>query len=79
MKNSRFCISNLKTTEDKLCLLHHVLSGLPGLLGLVEDLYKHSLETLLKNNAADMQYFHNDICSEETKVYIHVVIFYFKH
>ena len=36
---------------------------------MAEELYKHTLETLLRENSDDMQYFHNEICSEETKVH----------
>lgn len=38
------------------------------LLEMVEKLYKHTLNTLLKDNSEDMQYFHNEICSKENKV-----------
>ena len=42
--------------------------GLPELLVMIEDLYKHTLETLLKKNSDDVQYFHNELCSDDTKV-----------
>ena len=42
--------------------------GLPELLVMIENLYKHTLETLLKKNSDDVQYFHNELCSDDTKV-----------
>ncbi|CAI8051683.1 Probable asparagine--tRNA ligase, mitochondrial [Geodia barretti] len=43
-------------------------SGLSELLCLVEDLYKHTLEVLLKDNYDDINYFHETICSDEAKL-----------
>ena len=45
------------------------LTGLSELLCLVEDLYKHTLEVLLKDNYDDINYFHETICSDEAKVW----------
>ena len=35
--------------------------GLAELLVVIEQLYKHTLETLLNDNAEDLHYFHNEI------------------
>jgi asparaginyl-tRNA synthetase len=43
-------------------------TGLPELLVMIENLYKHTLETLLKKNSDDVQYFHNELCSDNTKL-----------
>ena len=51
------------TTED----------GLPDLLQLIEELYKHALDTVLQKNGDDVQLFHDNIAALEVKViYIQV-------
>ena len=40
------------------------------LLDLIERLYKSTLETVLKQSAADIEYYHNQITSPEAKVRI---------
>ena len=37
---------------------------------MIEELYKHTLESLLKNNSDDIEYFHNELCSDDTKVHL---------
>ena len=34
----------------------------------MEDLYKHTLETLLSENSDDIRYFHDNVCSDKVKV-----------
>ena len=42
---------------------------MPELLVMIEDLYKHTLESLLKDNSDDIEYFHNELCSDDAKVH----------
>lgn len=44
------------------------------LLDLIELLYKSTLESVLRQSAADIQFYHNQITTSETKVQSFIVI-----
>lgn len=43
-------------------------ADLQHLLDLIEHLYKSTLETVLRQSAADIDYYHNQVTSPEAKV-----------
>ena len=43
-------------------------TGMQGLLELIEQMYKSTVEAVLKKSADDVKLFHDQIASSETKV-----------
>ena len=43
-------------------------TGLQGIMELVESLYKHTLETVLRRSGEDVKLFHDHVAEPEVKV-----------